>query len=199
MNKTLESTDEGRLRRVRQFEKEHKIFVKSLENTVRRSGRGEENQVGESVEGTRHKTEIECSQLGSRSEKIRRLCWRWICKFQREVQGLQVQERSRRVTRSKKGVEDDETVMEVSIMERIMQEDIRWELMQNNDMCMSEHEDLCKWDTDMGHFDENTSEELDPEKVVAGERTELERFKKMGVNDYEMREVATNDEIDNFV
>ena len=68
-----------------------------------------------------------------------------------------------------------------------------------SDMCLPEHEDLCRWDTDMKHFDENTSEELDSEKVVAGERAELESFKKMDVNNYEMREVATNDEIGNFV
>ena len=51
----------------------------------------------------------------------------------------------------------------------------------------------------MKYFVKNTCGELDPEKVVAGERAELERLKQMGIDGYEMREVAMNDEIGKFV
>ena len=60
--------------------------------------------------------------------------------------------------------------MEVSIMERTMQEDMRWDLMEVCDMCMPENEDLRRSVTDMKNFDENTWEELDPERVAEGER-----------------------------
>ena len=66
-------------------------------------------------------------------------------------------------------------------------------------MCMPENEDLRRSVTDMKYFDENTWEELDPERVAEGERAELERFKKMGVYGYEMRAVAMNDELGKFV
>ena len=48
---------------------------------------------------------------------------------------------------------------EVSIMKRIMQEETRWELMKVSDMCTQENEDLCRRDTDMKYFDEDTWEE----------------------------------------
>ena len=89
--------------------------------------------------------------------------------------------------------------MEVSIMERTMQEDMRWDLMEVCDMCMPDNEDLRRSGTDMKYFDENTWEELDPERVAEGERAELERFKKVGVYDYETRAVAMNDELGKFV
>ena len=84
-------------------------------------------------------------------------------------------------------------------MERTMQEDMRWDLMEVCDMCMPDNEDLRRSVTYMKYFDENTWEELDPERVAEGERAELERFKKMGVYDYETRPVATNDEFGKFV
>ena len=99
----------------------------------------------------------------------------------------------------KRSAEDEEKDMEVSIMERTMQEDMRWDLMEVCDMCMPENEDLRRSVTDMKYFDENTWEELDPERVAEGERAELERFKKMGVYDYETRAVAMNDELGKFV
>ena len=71
--------------------------------------------------------------------------------------------------------------------------------LQRGDMCMPENEDLRRSVTDMKYFDENTWEELDPERVAEGERAELERFKKMGVYDYETRAVAMNDELGKFV
>ena len=49
------------------------------------------------------------------------------------------------------------------------------------------------------YFDENIWEELDSERVVEGERVEFERFKKMGVFDYETHAVAMNDELGKFV
>ena len=67
------------------------------------------------------------------------------------------------------------------------------------DMCMPDNEDLRRSVTDMKYFDENTWEELDPERVAEGERAELERFKKMGVYDCETRAVAMNDELRKFV
>ena len=94
----------------------------------------------------------------------------------------------------KRSAEDEEKDMEVSIMERTMQEDL-----EVCDMSLPDNEDLRRSVTDMKYFDENTWEELDPERVAEGERAELERFKKMGVYDYETRAVAMNDELGEFV
>ena len=68
----------------------------------------------------------------------------------------------------KRSAEDEEKDMEVSIMERTMQEDMRWDLMEVCDVCMPDNEDLRRSVTDMKYFDENTWEELDPESVAEG-------------------------------
>ena len=81
----------------------------------------------------------------------------------------------------KRSAEDEEKDMDVSVMERTMQEDTRWDLMEVSDMCMPDNEDSVRWVTDVKFFEKNTWEELDPEKVSEGERAELETFKKMGV------------------
>ena len=51
----------------------------------------------------------------------------------------------------------------------------------------------------MKYVDEKTWEELNPERVAEGERVKPERFQKMGVCDYETREVAMNDELGKFL
>ena len=99
----------------------------------------------------------------------------------------------------KRSAEDEEKDMDVSIMERTMEEDMRWDLMEVSDMCMPDNEDLRRWVTDMKYFEKNTWEELDPEKVSEGERAELETFKKVGVYDFETRAVVMNDELGKFV
>ena len=89
--------------------------------------------------------------------------------------------------------------MEVSIVERTMQEDMRWDEKSVNDMCMSDNLDLRRSETDLQYFDENTWEALDPAKVVAGERAELKRFAEMGVYEHVPREIALNDPDGKFV
>ena len=78
-------------------------------------------------------------------------------------------------------MENDEEEMEVSLMERTMQEDMKWGDKIVSDMCEPDNEDLRRAETDLKYYDENTWEELDTEKVMEAEKVELERFTKMGV------------------
>ena len=93
----------------------------------------------------------------------------------------------------KREAEGEEAEMEVSLMERTMQEDMRWGEKEVSDMCMPENVDLLRWETDMRYYDQNTWEELETNKVVAREKAELERFRQMGVYDYIRREEAMED------
>ena len=96
-------------------------------------------------------------------------------------------------------MENDEEEMEVSLMERTMQEDMKWGDKTVSDMCEPDNEDLRRAETDLKYYDENTWEELDTEKVMEAERVELERFTKMGVYDYVSREEAMADPDGKFV
>ena len=89
--------------------------------------------------------------------------------------------------------------MEVSLVERVMQEDMRWRIGAVSDMCMPEEEELMRSRVDMEYFDENTWEALDAENVMEGERVELDRFGKMGVYDYASRAQALSDPEGKFV
>ena len=71
--------------------------------------------------------------------------------------------------------------MEVSAVERSMQEDFLWKTGIRSDMCELPEPQIARQVADITYYDENTWEELDPEKVIAAEQDELLRFKKMGV------------------
>ena len=89
--------------------------------------------------------------------------------------------------------------MEVSMVERTMQEDMRWSEGLVSDMCMPDNADLQRSEIDLQYFDENTWEELDSAKVVAAERAELKRFEEMGVYERVPRAEALNDPEGKFV
>ena len=191
MNKALENTDEGRIRRERKHKRENEALAKHLEKEFGGNDEERSRKVARQVE------------QATGSERPKR-------KFEDDVQDRSAISSWENVsTKSQKGLilqrgqkmsaEDEEKDMEVSIMERTMQEDMRWDMMEVCDMCMPDNEDLRRSVTDMKYFDENTWEELDPERVAEGQRAELVRFKKMGVYDYETRAVAMNDELGKFV
>ena len=46
--------------------------------------------------------------------------------------------------------------MDVSIVERIMQEDMKWDEEAVSDMCMSDDIELKRRETDLEYYDENT-------------------------------------------
>ena len=88
--------------------------------------------------------------------------------------------------------------MEVSAMERLMQEDMTWKA-HASDMSEKDHPDIQQFVTDVEYFDENTWEPLDPGLVDVGEKDELDRFRKMGVYSYVDRDKALADEGGKFV
>ena len=166
MNKALENTDEGRLRRERQHKRENEALAKHLEKEF--GGNDEERsrkvarQVEQATGSERRKRKFEDDvQDGSASSS-------WENVSTKSQRGLTLQRGQKR------SAEDEEKDMELSIMERTRQEDMRWDLMEVCDMCVPDNEDLHR----SKYFDENTCEELDPERVAEGERAELERFKK---------------------
>ena len=70
---------------------------------------------------------------------------------------------------------DDE--MDVTLVEKLMQDDMMWSQSLRSDMCTTEHPDMRK-EVDMNHFDENSWELLDAKLVVAAEKEEMSRFKQ---------------------
>merc|ERR1711954_121436 len=83
--------------------------------------------------------------------------------------------------------------MEMSYMERMMQEDFEWSVHHVSDMCEQEPTIAQQALADMTYHDENTGEQLDPRLVQIAEAEELQRFAKMGVYGYANRADAYND------
>ena len=101
--------------------------------------------------------------------------------------------------RQKVDPEAETNPMETNIIERLCQDDMRWDLHTVEDMCEKEDPELQRKIADYSYFDENTWEELDPKQVAKGEQDEYERFCKMGVYAYASREEAENDTMGKFV
>ena len=74
---------------------------------------------------------------------------------------------------------DDE--MEITLVEKLMQEDMKWNQSLRSDMCTTKHPDIRRIDVDMNYSDEKSWEPLDAKLVVAAEKEEMSRFKKMQV------------------
>ena len=90
----------------------------------------------------------------------------------------------------------DDTDMEISMAERLMQEDMRWDIMGVNDMCMMDDPAVLKH---YMYFDENTWEPLDPFLVQAAETDEMARFAKIKAYSYADRSDALSDPHGKFV
>ena len=90
--------------------------------------------------------------------------------------------------------EPEDPDMEISAIERCMQEDFLWKTGARSDMCELPEPQVAQQVADFSYYDENTWEELDPEKVMAAERDELERFRKMAVYTYVDKQRALADE-----
>ena len=84
--------------------------------------------------------------------------------------------------------------METNIVERLFQDDMKWDLHNTGDMCEKEDPELQRKAADYSYYDENSWEELDPKQVLKGEREEYERFCKMGVYEYVSRAQAENND-----
>ena len=89
--------------------------------------------------------------------------------------------------------------METNIVERLFQDDMKWEVNNTADMCEKENPELQRMTADYSYYDENSWEELDPKQVLKGEREEYDRFCKMGVYEHVSREQAENDDTGKFV
>ena len=74
--------------------------------------------------------------------------------------------------------------MEVSYMERMMQEDFVWQIHNVSDMCEQDSNIVQQALVDMNYYDDNIGGALDSCLVQAGEAEELKRFAKMGVYGY---------------
>ena len=85
------------------------------------------------------------------------------------------------------------------MMERLFQDDMKWDVNNTEDMCAKEDPDLQRRAADYAYYDENSWEELDPELVQKGEQEEYNRFCKMGVYEYVSREQAEKDPTGKFV
>ena len=96
-------------------------------------------------------------------------------------------------------MENQEGDMEVTHMEKMMQDDMPWMIGEVSDMCENQDPDLVRMEVGMEYYDENTWEPLDTKLVAMGEKDEMERFKKMGVYTYASRAEAESDENGKFV
>ena len=76
---------------------------------------------------------------------------------------------------------DESEHMEVSHVERMMQEDFVWSVNDVSDMCEETSEDVQRAVTDMNFYDETTGELFNQRLVREAEDEEPQRFKKMGV------------------
>ena len=129
-NKALENTDEGRLRRERQHMRENEALAKHLEKEF--GGNDEERsrkvarQVEQATGSERPKRKFEDDvQDGSASSS-------WENVSTKSQKGLTLQRGQKR------SAEDEEKDMDVSIIERTIQEDTRWDLMKVCDMSMED-------------------------------------------------------------
>ena len=88
---------------------------------------------------------------------------------------------------------DESEHMEVSHVERMMQEDYVCSVNDVSDMCEETSDDVQGAVTDMNFYDETTGELFNQRLVREVEDEELQRFKKMGVCDYVDRQTAHQD------
>ena len=175
MREALQRSDERLFRRVGQNESENEAFAKNWRR------RGEEQRGGgkRGTEATgsserpknRFDDDVENGCAGSSRESPRE---ELICDEAK-----------------KREADHNEMFVDVLIVGRTMQEEIRWEFMEVSDVCLTEQQRTLQ----MGH----TCEELGPGRVASGERAEVDKVQKFGVYEYDMRGVATNDELDESV
>ena len=88
---------------------------------------------------------------------------------------------------------DESEHMEVSHVERMMQEDFVWSVNDVSDMCKDTSEDVQRAVTDMKFYDETTSELFNQRLVREAEEEELQIFKNMGAHDYVDRPTTHQD------
>ena len=195
MNKALQETDEGRQRLERQSEKENEYLARKLEENCGGSDAGQAAKKARvELEGLGGSGASSSSSGGPGKRKDMSEDPDQVSLSAPKVPRAAEEERGK-----KRQLEDEEPEMEVSIVERTMQEDMRWSEGLVSDMCMPDDADLQRSEVDLQYFDENTWEVLDSAKVVAAERAELMRFAEMGVYERVPRAEALNDPDGKFV
>jgi hypothetical protein len=219
MEKAIVSTEEGRQRKERHTQHENELLARHMEHRfgeedaerrtkkarVEEPERSQPSSSSSSQEPARTEEEMQEAGEGPRQKKRDQ---------ESDVEDFEEEQKRRKVDRQKKREQesDEEDVeeeqkrrkvenedVEVSMVERLMQEDMKWGINGVSDMCEQDHEDIRRIETDMQYYDENTWEALDPEKVAQGEKAEIERFRKMMVYEYVSRERAQEDEEGKFV
>ena len=94
---------------------------------------------------------------------------------------------------------NEDAPMETNMVERLFQDDMKWDLNSAEDMCAKEDPELQRRAADYAYYDENSWEELDPKHLQKGELEEYNRFCKMGVYEHVSREQAEKDNTGKFV
>ena len=176
MEKEIEKDSDGKARKEKQEEKENVHLEKILKRRFEKEG-PETWEQEESVQKKPKTTKAEDVETGPSSSSHHSL--------------------KRNATEAEMDKPDDE--MEITLVEKLMQEDMKWNQSLRSDMCTTEHPDMRRMELDMNYYGENSWEPLDAKLVVAAEKEEMTRFKKMQVYTYVNRQEAEMDDEGKFV
>ena len=212
MMKAIGNEADGKQRLDRQVEKEKDYFAKELERSCGKEDEERRKRAKIEDRGKRCREEGESSGSGQKRDHVGKEATDESDEKRLRRVGIDLGEKRRRESpaqpeeRQGEGFQQQgenpdlmDQDADVSMIEKLMQEDMKWHLDHVSDMCEPSHDEIGRGAVDFAYYDENTWEELDPTGVAAGERDELERFRKMGVYDYVTRREAERDAEGKFV
>ena len=198
MNKAMEETAEGRVRLENQTEKENTVLARMLEMHDEEQAAKRMRTEAPSAAAAAAAADPS-SSAAAPAATTKKARWADVMDDDDDQdngwEGLAAKIRKKGVP----GELADDEDMEVSMLEKTMQEDLKWNGKEVSDMCDKVGAEVHRVGTDMAYYDENTWEELDPVKVMEGEQAEMNRFKVMGVYDYASRQEALQDIEGKFV
>ena len=165
MEKEIEKDSDGKARKEKQEEKENVHLEKILKRRFEKEGleTWEQEESAQKKPKTRNKDDVETGPSSSSHHSLKR-----------------------DATEAEIDKPDDE--MEITLVEKLLQEDMKWNQSLRSDMCTTEHPDIRRMEVDLNYFDEKSWEPLDAKLVVAAEKEEMSRFKKMQVYTYVNRQ-----------
>ena len=153
----MKETGEGQARLKRQVDRENEYISRFMEK----------HDVGEQAKKKARPTTEECSEGGAAGEQQ-----------PMEVSQVPVpaghsdasSSRERPVDdndpkRQKVEPKNEESHMETNIVERLFQDDMKWDLNNTEDMCEKENPELQRMSADYSYYDDNSWEDLDPKQV----------------------------------
>lgn len=188
MEADISASVAGRARRERQVESENEKLARRLEREfgAKDAERQSKKQRRASIDSRGPPSHAQPSSSSSSSSFSPTLAQTSKKQTDSDLQwGVYSEKRSRK--------EDPDEDATMSLVERLMQEDVRWTVSEIGDMCAPECPEVQRCIADMSYYDEVTWEVLDPVKVERGEREELARVHKMGVYEYVDRHAAQKD------